>query len=283
MKNRSSLVAAYHSQAPALIEGVEVPVPKGFESLSSLLQRWPASIEAHLPDIRDELSSIETTTKDAAKLFENGMGLLFKEVNRFSAPLQSWLEDFQQELGLSALTFGRCLIYVTPDGKGTAPHFDQNINFVYQVTGTKLWTMSENMDVQHPLTRHTMGQEPDPELQSYLHKPLPSEMGKTQTFVLKPGSFLFVPRGHWHSTSAEGDALSLNFTFTAPTWLDLMTATLRGRLAMDPEWRETADGVSDPARRYDAEMRLNSLLQELVHELPQWRAEDILNATDFLG
>ena len=276
----SSLVAAYLSQKPTVIEGVSVPVPSEFETLETLLERWPSSIEAHLPDLRDEMSAIETTPKDAHKLFQNGLGLLFKEVNKFSAPLQQWLEEFQRELGLSALTYGRCLIYVTPDGKGTAPHFDQNINFVYQVSGTKLWTMSENVDVQHPLTRHTMGQEADPELQSYLQGPLPGMMTSCQTFELKPGSILFVPRGHWHETEAHGEALSLNFTFTAPSWLDLMTAALRGRLALDPSWRETARGLTTPEDRAGAEQRFSMLLQELSQDLPHWSARDILGATD---
>ncbi len=250
-------------------------------SLESLLNSWPQIIQAHLPDVRDEANSIDTRAQDALKLFNNGMGLLFNEAHTISSLLNEWLEELRKDLGLSAMTIGRCLIYATPDGKGTAPHFDQNINFVLQVHGTKTWKMAPNHDVVNPLTRHTMGLEPDPEMMSYLEGPLPSKMPEdAHEFVLTPGSVLFVPRGYWHSTEASGDALALNFTFTPPTWIDLFTAAMRSRLALIPEWRETADGVSDEERRAQAQQKFDFLLATLAQELPHWRASDVLEATD---
>lgn len=242
-------------------------------SLESLLNSWPLPIQAHLPDVRDEVSSIDTTAKDAQKLFDNGMGLLFNEAQKISPLLGSWLEDMRRSLGLSAMTYGRSLIYATPDGKGTAPHFDQNINFVLQIKGIKKWKLAPNHSVANPMTRHTMGQVCDPELMSYLEAPLPSEMpADSLSFELRPGSFLFVPRGYWHSTEAEGDALALNYTFTAPTWIDLLSAAMRARLAQVPEWRETA--------MMGDENRFQYLMDALAEELPHWRGDDILEMTE---
>lgn len=250
-------------------------------SLEDLLNSWPLPIEAHLPDVRDESSAIKTTATDAAKLFSNGMGLLFNEAHLISPLLQEWLEQIRIDLQLSALTQSRCLIYATPDGKGTAPHFDQNINLVVQVYGTKIWKMAANQHVENPLTRHTMGTIPDAEMMSYLEQRLPERMPSDEkSFVLSPGSVLFVPRGYWHSTEASGDALALNFTFTAPSWLDLFSAALRGRLAMSADWRATADGVALGEDREKAEKTFNKLLHSLVEDLPHWNAEDILNATE---
>lgn len=250
-------------------------------SLETLLKSWPTSIQAHLPDLRDESSSIDTNTTDAAKLFKNGMGLLFNEVQKISPLLKSRLEVLRKDLGLSSLTYSRCLVYATPDGKGTAPHFDQNINFVLQIHGTKTWRLAPNTHVANPMTRHTMGSEPDPELDGYLDTELPTEMpANAQTIVLKPGSLLFVPRGYWHSTEAQSEALALNFTFTAPTWIDLFTTALRSRLSLSPEWRETANGVADPENRDAAEAYLETLLALVVEDLPHWQAEDILMATE---
>lgn len=251
-------------------------------SLDSLLNMWPHSIQAHLPDLRDESSSVDTNPKDAKKLFENGMGLLFNEAHRISPLLQTWLEQIRADLGISAQTYSRCLIYATPDGKGTAPHFDQNINFVLQIRGTKIWSLAANEHIANPLTRHAMGANPDSEMAGYLDQELPTKMPESaQTIELKPGSMLFVPRGHWHSTEAQGEALALNFTFTAPTWIDLFTTALRSRLALSPEWRETANAVSDPERRDEAEAYLETLLAALKEDLPHWEASDILNVTDF--
>jgi 50S ribosomal protein L16 3-hydroxylase len=250
-------------------------------SLEVLLKSWPAPIQAHLPDLRDESSSIDTNPTDATKLFKNGMGLLFNEVQRISPLLKQRLEVLRNDLGLSALTYGRCLVYATPDGKGTAPHFDQNINFVLQIHGTKKWRLAPNTHVANPMTRHTMGTEPDSELDGYLEDELPTEMpADAQTVVLKPGSVLFVPRGYWHSTEAQSEALALNFTFTAPTWIDLFTTALRSRLSLSPEWRATADGVADLDSRDEAEAYLETLLAMVVEDLPHWQAEDILAATE---
>lgn len=247
-------------------------------SLDVLLKSWPSTIQAHLPNLRDEASAIETTPKDAQKLFENGMGLLFNDVQAISPLLEDWIHRLKKDLGLSALSYGRCLIYAIPDGKGTATHFDQNINFVIQIHGTKKWLVAPNTHVENPMTRHTMGQATDPELSSYVSGPMPHTMPENaQSFVLKPGSVLFVPRGNWHSTEAEGDALSLNFTFTAPTWLDLFSAALRSRLALSPNWRATADGFLEPEL---AEQTLDHLLSALISDLPYWRASDILSATE---
>ena len=250
-------------------------------SLEALLKSWPSVIQAHLPDVRDESSSIDTNTLDAQKLFNNGMGLLFNEAQNISPLLEKWLEDIKKDLGLSQMTYARSLIYATPDGKGTAAHFDQNINFVYQVHGTKVWHMAPNLDLVNPLTRHTMGTLPDPEMMGYLEAPLPSTMPKNvETYELRPGSVLFVPRGYWHSTEAEGDALALNFTFTAPTWLDLFTAALRSRLAMSPDWRETANGINNANSRHEAEAKFDFLLSTLVEDLPNWKASEILDAIE---
>ncbi|MBC7712319.1 MAG: hypothetical protein H7177_03215 [Rhizobacter sp.] len=250
-------------------------------SLEALLNVWPKDIQAHLPDVRDEASSIDTTAKDAQKLFDNGMGLLFNHAETISPVLERWVHTLRNDLGLSALTIARCLMYATPANAGTAAHFDQNINFVLQVTGNKNWWIAPNLEVSNPMTRHTIGLPTDPELESYAEEPMPDERPENgKKFELKAGSLLFVPRGSWHWTEAETDALSLNFTFTAPTWIDLFSAAIRGRLAQSSDWRETAIGFSDVEGIKLAEQKLNFLLEELVHDLPYWKAEDIIAATE---
>ena len=278
--------SAYQSSQPFVIQHnadqikplLDLPF---LSSLEALLQIWPSSIDVHLPDIRDEASSITTNAEEANNCFNQGMGLLFNEAQNLSPLLKEWLDIMRLEMGLSSMCYSRCLIYATPDGKGTAPHFDQNINFVLQIHGIKKWRMAPNQHVENPLTRHTMGLPADPEMMSYLESPLPLNMpADAKTYELKPGSLLFVPRGYWHETEAEGDALALNFTFTAPTWLDLFTAALRGRLALSPEWRKTADGLADRARFDQAELKFDQLLNQLLDDMPNWRATDILSATE---
>lgn len=281
-----SFFEAYEKNIPFVVHGLNTSISDlktlpFLQSLEMLLNTWPKDIQAHLPDVRDEASSIDTTPKDAQKLFHNGMGLLFNHAQTISPVLEKWLHELRLDLGLSALTIARCLIYATPKQAGTAPHFDQNINFVYQVSGEKKWWIAKNESVVNPMTRHTMGLSTDPELESYALEEMPEKMPEDKTlFELKAGSLLFVPRGCWHETHAETDALSLNFTFTAPTWIDLFSAALRGRLAQSQKWRETANGVSDTEKNAEAQDKFEMLLSELKLDLPHWRAKDILGATE---
>lgn len=240
-------------------------------SLDGLLRTWESSVQVHLPDLRDEASAIDVPAAEAKKYFDQGMGLLFNDTNRFSPILEAWVEKIRADIGLSPQTYGRSLIYATPDGKGTAPHFDQNINFVLQIHGTKKWTLARNDSVTNPMVRHTMGQPVDGEMMTYLNEPMISHMpDEIISFELKPGSFLFVPRGVWHSTEAEGDALALNFTFTAPSWADLLLGVLRSQLVQSPEWRETA--LMEDERKFEY------LFSTLKSEFSHWNAGDILEA-----
>lgn len=126
-----------------------------------------------------------------------------------------------------------------------------------------------------------MGLKMDPELAGYAAGPLPTEMPSDATEVtLGPGSMLFVHRGSWHCTEAITDALSLNFTFSAPTWIDIFSTVLRSHLAHSPEWRQTADFVSNPERYHEAIDKFNRMLAELSYEAPGWRAEQFLGTTE---
>ena len=253
------------------------------QSLDALLSSWQDSVQVHLPDRKDESSSIDVNPKVAFKLFSNQMALLFNNAEKQSSILKNWLNAMTSDLGLPASTHARCMVYVTPDGKGTATHFDQNVNFVLQLHGTKKWCLAENLSVKNPTERHTQGHEIDSELASYVDSELVKEIPRySEEIILSPGSMLFVPRGWWHSTEAAGQAMALNFTFSQPSWADLFLMALRSRLVLSSQWRELADQVNslDSLQKEIAVQKFNILLLDLVEDLPNWRAEDILNATE---
>jgi 50S ribosomal protein L16 3-hydroxylase len=278
----------YHQKTPFLLQQTKTQLTNTLtklpflSSLENLLLNWSSTVQVHLPDQRDESSSIESNPQDAIKLFQNGMGLLFNDAQRISPELQLWLQQIQNDLGLSQLTKGRCLIYATPNGKGTSAHFDQNINFILQIHGTKVWKLAPNHHVTNPMSRHSMGTSTDPEMLNYLTSPLPTTFADDAYEVtLNPGSLLFVPRGYWHATQAEGDALALNFTYTSPTWIDLFTAALQSRLGLEDQWRESADGVSNPLLRAQAEDQFDDLILNLKEIIWDLKAADILAMTEY--
>lgn len=250
-------------------------------SLDKLIEEWSFDVSVHLPELSDEASSISVKPEESLSYYNKKMSLLFNDVNRVSPELEIWTSQLRKDLGLSALTYSRNLVYATPKGGGTAAHFDQNINFVLQLKGNKEWWVAENKDVENPLTRHTMGLEPDPELASYLDRPLSTTFPEeTEHYILKPGSLLFVPRGSWHKTKSQTDSLALNFTFSAPSYLDLLMSAMRGRLASEKRWRSTADFVNDPERCLGSLDTFDELLNDLVKEMPHWEASHILSATE---
>ncbi len=273
--DRAAFAASYAAGEPFVAHGL----PDAFADLpllasrEALLGAWPLPVRAHLPDVADEISAIATTPTDAAKLFACGMSLLFDDVETVAPTLGPWLAALRVELALPALTQARCLVYATPAGGGTALHFDQNVNLVVQLHGTKRWTLATNAHVEAPMTRHTAGLPADAELATYARTPLPDAMPPgAREIVLRPGSLLLVPRGVWHATHADTDALALNFTFTAPTWIDVFAAALRSKLALDPAWRATAAPASPQA--------FEALLRELADDAATWRADDILAVTE---
>ena len=278
--------ARYHAHTPFVVHDLKDTVREltdlpFLRSLDALLNAWPTHVKVHPPDVADEASAIDATPADARGFYIKGMGLLFDDAEILSPVLNHWLAELRCDLGLSAITLARCLVYATPEGKGTAPHFDQNVNLVLQIHGSKKWWVAPNEHVSNPMTRHTMGLPMDPELESYSQAPMPTQMPSgSDEFTLKPGSLLFVPRGSWHTTEAQSDALSLNFTFTAPTWIDIFSAALRSRLAQSDEWRETADGLVDGAGVTAATEKFDSLLSALKDEMPTWQAADFLAVTE---
>jgi 50S ribosomal protein L16 3-hydroxylase len=251
-------------------------------SLSDLVNLWPEKINCYLPGIADEVNSQKLEKEEALTQFKKGRGLFFDDPNRFDVIIDHWLKSLHRDLGLSQLTYSRSLIYAISQGSGTATHFDQNINLVLQISGTKKWWLAKNEMVSNPMTRYTLGSTMDPELESYLEGNIISEMpSDAQEIELTPGSLLFLPRGMWHKTEALSDAISLNFTFSAPTWIDLLTSALRARLAQSDEWRRTANSVNDPLLVHEAAAEFDELLSEFKEEFMQIGACHILSMTEF--
>ncbi|MBC99268.1 MAG: hypothetical protein CME63_16110 [Halobacteriovoraceae bacterium] len=248
-------------------------------SIDELFQSWPDQVNAYQKGTADEVNSLEVSSSEAQKLYKDqGAGLFFDDPNRFIPELNPYLEQLRTELGLAPFTYSRSLIYLIAAGKGTHAHFDQNINFIFQIKGTKKWWLAPNETVANPLERYTIGHEASPELSSYAERPFPQEFPteKAIEIELRPGSLLFLPKGVWHKTFAESGSLSLNFTFTPPSWADLLLSLLRSRLIQSPHWRETAHLLGDSEYGPHSEAHFQQLIQELSTDVQSWKADEIL-------
>jgi len=246
------------------------------KSLTSLEDHWSLEVDVHLADSRDEhTTKTYNSSHTAFEEFKNGQSLLFNDVNRLAPELDSWLESLRSSLKFSSHTYSRCLVYATPAGGGNAAHFDQNYNFILQLTGQKIWWTAPNTSVINPTGRHVIGQETDPGLEVYTTEPMPKVFpdADSEEFQLSAGSLLYVPPGVWHKTKASSDAISLNFTFSVPSFADLFLTAVRSRILSSEIWRETALDL----KNLDQKDKLQFLIEHLADDIKHWSAEDILS------
>lgn len=256
------------------------------QELELLIDARQRKVRACLPDFDDEYSSIHLDPSDAMKAYRNNMTLVFDSMQSQDATIAATLKNIRSDLGLvtggeeNDLCKARSIAYATPAGCGTRLHFDANANFIIQIKGTKTWRLAPNESVDCPTERFTTGSlEMPAALEKQCHAPLLEVLPEdSMEVVMEPGCVLFVPRGYWHETTTEVESLSLNFTFSQPTWADVFTKSLQELLLRSPEWRELADGLegSDEERREQAVARFEFLVKNLAEELPQISGAELL-------
>ncbi|CAE81053.1 cupin domain-containing protein [Bdellovibrio bacteriovorus] len=249
------------------------------QDLKNLISARQRKVRACLPDFDDEYSSIHLEPGDALKAYRNNMTLVFDSMQSQDSTIADMLGNVRADLGLvtggaeNDLCKARSIAYATPAGCGTRLHFDANANFIIQIKGTKTWRLAPNESVEFPTERFTTGSEEMPAaLEKQCHAHLIDALDEdSMKVVMKPGCVLFVPRGYWHETTTEEESLSLNFTFSQPTWADVFTKSLQEVLLRSPEWRELADGLegTDQERKEAAIARFEFLLKSLATELPE--------------
>ncbi len=256
------------------------------QSLEAVAANRTLKVRACLPDFDDEYSSIHISPEDSLKAYSNNMTLVFDSMQMQDATIAQSLANIRAELGLvtggpeNNLCKSRSIVYATPAGGGTRLHFDANVNFIIQLHGSKRWQLAENESVINPTERFTAGSLEmsaalDKQCQAPLLDKLPDD---SQDFLMTPGCVLFVPRGYWHQTSTDEDSLSLNFTFSQPTWADIFSKSMQEHLLQSPEWRSLADGLesTNKKRRAAAVADFENLLKQLVHEIPNITATQLL-------
>lgn len=270
-------------QAPLFVPAVRNKLKELLElpqlqSLDALAAARSLKVRACLPDFDDEYSSISLEPQDALKAFRNNMTLVFDSMQKQDKTIAEFLGKIREDLGLvtggaeNNLCQARSIVYATPAGAGTRMHFDANANFVIQLSGTKRWLLAPNTSVTNPTERFTVGSfEMPAALEKQCHAELLHEVPEDASEILmEPGCVLYVPRGYWHATDTEEDSLSLNFTFSQPSWADVFTKSMQEWLLNSPDWRALAEGLesTDPRRKAKAVEQFSELVSQLYEKLP---------------
>ena len=168
-------------------------------------------------------------------LYSLGSSLMLDRVERRAPVIERWIDALAEDLGI-ARRGCYCQALLSPPGCVVPKHFDGVEVMVVHLQGEKHWRVGPNEDVRYPMWQWFPGRPLGP-----LRRIGPSSYDDTppkKRVRMRPGSALFVPRGHWHQTATRGQAaLSLSFVLPAPTWFELLMPLLRQRLLDDERWR----------------------------------------------
>lgn len=156
--------------------------------------------------LHPQLELIQAHLKEGATLVANDIGTLTPGLRALSQELAEKLEAPVQAN----------LYYSIKAHPGFLSHFDVHDVFVFHLEGEKKWRLYEGKaraPINHPLFNH---------LTQETHE---AQKGPLLTEIhLKPGSFLYIPRGMYHDALALTDhSLHISFGVTRPIGLKAIT------------------------------------------------------------
>lgn len=263
----------------------DLPGLSKVQSLENVLNFYKGPIMAVGEAVIEETGGISDrfliNPNEAMEWYEKGTALEFDYADLFLTDVRRWMDHFRQGLQLPKGTGVKAIVYAAKNGGGFKAHFDAYVNFIFHLRGSKNWRLLENENCKFPVQHYDLIEAPfvPDELSTYWSKEHPSlDLPGADEVELKPGSFLYLPRGVWHSTSSMEETLSLNITFTQPFWLELLLAEIRNRLVRFDSWRELACEIDliNPEEQGQVRDKLNSELKKVLEELTSITADDVL-------
>lgn len=157
--------------------------------------------------------------------FQRGATIILPHLHQQDAVLA----DFCRAMENVFCTHLQTNIYVTPPGyQGFKIHYDDHDVFVMQISGQKDWNFY-NTPIQNPFRGE--GFQPD------LHK----AGDPVDSFTMKAGDCIYIPRGLMHDARTSGDDTSLHITvgLIVKTWADLMLEAVSEVALRTPEFRRS--------------------------------------------
>lgn len=227
------------------------------------------------------LNKLLVSPEEALSWYEKGAALEFDFTDLFIPELRNSINNLKSMLGLPQGTMTKAVMYAASKSGGFSAHFDGYCNFIFQLKGKKKWRIADNNNVKNPLQHYELIEAPylPEQLNSYWKGDFPSpELSHGVEVELNTGSFLFLPRGSWHSTSSSDETISLNFTFGQPAWLDLLLIELKNQLIKKDEWRELA--ITDSLDSFEQEQlknKLHVMLNNLSEELNNINPDNVIH------
>lgn len=195
--------------------------------------------------------AVVSSDADPATLYGMGLTLYLPDVEPLIPEAAALARALESDLGIPS-GCARLTVWASPETDGAACHFDAEDVFSIQLAGRKRFSI-----VEEPALRHAVGSQygpgipPPADLVRQVGDRLPTPDGACFVDVdMAPGSVLYLPRGHWHRTSADSDSLSVTIAIGTPTVLDVVLARLRDALVADERWRRPLGGLRGVAESH---------------------------------
>ncbi|HLY09993.1 MAG TPA: cupin domain-containing protein [Planctomycetota bacterium] len=184
-----------------------------------------------------------------------GHTLVIRQAERHDAELarlaDGFFRDFAAEVNVH--------VYCTPPGKsGFGWHYDPEDVFILQTHGAKEYQLRKNTVNPWPLL-------------AQMPRDLQYEREAMPLFrcVLRPGDWLYIPTGWWHSArGVEGDSITLAVGLMTPSAIELLDF-LKRELVSSLVWRQRLPvvGEANPSSPEDLLKAHRSILTDLGRDL----------------
>jgi ribosomal protein L16 Arg81 hydroxylase len=168
--------------------------------------------------------------------------------------------DFEAEVNVH--------VYCTPPQRsGFGWHYDPEDVFILQTHGAKEYQLRKNTVNPWPLL-------------AQMPKDLRYELESMPLWscVLRPGDWLYIPTGWWHSArSVEGDSITLAVGLMTPSAMELLDF-LKRELLGSIAWRQRLPvlGAADPSTPDEQLKAHQSILKDLGRDLSRLMSDEAL-------
>ncbi|MBK3824166.1 JmjC domain-containing protein [Paraburkholderia aspalathi] len=224
--------------------------------------------------------------------YQAGGTICITGINQTCADLRLLSATCKMSLGWSGVV--DCRAYLSCDGGGYTPHFDDKCVITFQIEGCKRWEVCDAPAVRNPVSN--AGRFSDgvfryfkaaPETESWEQFEQPLFCETANTYTLNPGDILVVPAGVWHSACAIGNSLSIALTLNhvgCGSVREIIFSALERQLMSDPVWRGATPMAphADNAEPFESMCEIDAFFIERLHELRQWVDKNLADRTEIV-
>jgi ribosomal protein L16 Arg81 hydroxylase len=194
--------------------------------------------------------------------FDQGHTLVLRNAELHDAELARLAEGFVRDFAAEVNVH----VYCTPPLRsGFGWHYDPEDVFILQTHGVKEYQLRKNTVNPWPLLA---------QMPKDLH--YEREVMPVWSCVLRPGDWLYIPTGWWHSArGVEGDSITLAIGLMTPSAIEVLDF-LKRELLSSVVWRQRLP-VSGPANPATPEERVKahqSMLTDLGRDLSRFLSEE---------